>query len=43
MHDCWDFDRLSREEWAAALKPDILPEFHEAFPSNYVLMWGHNQ
>jgi hypothetical protein len=42
MNDCWDFDRLSRDEWAEALQADIQPEVPETASGNYILLWGHS-
>lgn len=41
MNDCWDFDRLTRDEWASKLGATILPEKPTTAEGNYVLIWGH--
>ena len=40
MNDCWDFDRLSRDEWSNLLGAKILAEKPLTAPDNYVLIWG---
>jgi hypothetical protein len=42
MNDCWNFDRLSKDEWAKLLNADVLPEVPQTAPGNYVLLWGHS-
>lgn len=41
MNDCWDFDRLSRDEWVDVLGAETRSEVPETGKGNYVLLWGH--
>ena len=43
MNDCWDFDRLTQQEWVEALNAEVRPEDPETGAGNYVLIWGHLQ
>jgi hypothetical protein len=42
MNDCWDFDRLSRDEWVSILGATLLPEEPATAEGNYVLIWGQS-